>query len=584
MFPQFHEALTLIDQATAPILPALAAWIALSGLDDLAVDAVYWLRRPGVEPPASAAADQASEPRLAIFVPMWHEHRVAEGMLSHNLSAIRYANYEFFVGAYPNDPQTIAAVESLAARSNRIHVCICPHDGPTSKADCLNWVYQHMLLEEERRGVYFDGVVTHDAEDLIHADSMATIAAYLPAWDMVQVPVLPLKTPWWKLTHGVYCDEFAETQTKDLPVRVAMGGFLPGCGVGTGISRRAIEALAVEGANCVFEPASLTEDYDLGIRLRIGGFRQVFVKPVSADPVATREYFPQKWRAAVRQRTRWVTGIALQTWKTRGWPGGAGDWYWLWRDRKGLVGNPLTLVANLLFLASVLNGNLRPGWTMNAASLGLALQLWRGISRIWFTSRYYGWPYASLALVRVFWANGINAWATMSAIRRFAWAEWKHLPLVWLKTEHAYPTRAALMGHKRRLGEILVSAGALTDAQLERALASKPLNVKTGEWLCRSGLITIDELYEALGLQQGVPVARLESHEVDRRVVRGFPREDIRRWKVLPLRVEQGRMLLGGVDIPTDELWARMRQLTRLEVRYCLITPDNFEALAAEML
>ena len=53
------------------------------------------------------------------------------------------------------------------------------------------------------------------------------------------------------------------------------------------------------------------------------------------DFVATREFFPQTWHSALRQRTRWVTGIALQGWSRFGWRGKPGELYWLWRDRKG---------------------------------------------------------------------------------------------------------------------------------------------------------------------------------------------------------------------------------------------------------
>jgi adsorption protein B len=37
--------------------------------------------------------------------------------------------------------------------------------------------------------------------------------------------------------------------------------------------------------------------------------------------MATREFFPQSIKTAIRQRTRWVTGIALQTWDRHGWRG-----------------------------------------------------------------------------------------------------------------------------------------------------------------------------------------------------------------------------------------------------------------------
>jgi len=48
-------------------------------------------------------------------------------------------------------------------------------------------------------------------------------------------PVLPgCLRGWTKFTHGLYCDEFAEYQLKDIPARQRLGGFLPSNGVGTG--------------------------------------------------------------------------------------------------------------------------------------------------------------------------------------------------------------------------------------------------------------------------------------------------------------------------------------------------------------
>ncbi len=76
----------------------------------------------------------------------------------------------------------------------------------------------------------------------------------------------------------------------------------------------------------------------------------------SRDFVATREYFPQSWRTARRQRTRWVTGITLQGWERFGWRGTWSEIYWLWRDRKGLIGNPLGVLANVVFFYGVATG------------------------------------------------------------------------------------------------------------------------------------------------------------------------------------------------------------------------------------
>src|SRR3984957_13929303 len=108
-----------------------------------------------------------------------------------------------------------------------------------------------------------------------------------------------------------------------MAVRPLLGGFVPSSGVGTGYRRDALEKLARSAANRIFEPEALTEDYENGLRLFRLGCSQAFIPllraPETKDFVATREFFPATWSSAVRQRTRWVMGIALQTWERHGW-------------------------------------------------------------------------------------------------------------------------------------------------------------------------------------------------------------------------------------------------------------------------
>ena len=82
----------------------------------------------------------------------------------------------------------------------------------------------------------------HDAEDLIHPDELRWINYYAARYDFVQTPVLALATPLRKLTHGIYCDEFAENHSRDMTVRATLGGFVPSCGRGNGVSPRCARA------------------------------------------------------------------------------------------------------------------------------------------------------------------------------------------------------------------------------------------------------------------------------------------------------------------------------------------------------
>ena len=418
-----------VDAFLGICLFPLAILVLISGLDDLilavACLADWWRKRRFgirmVHPPERELC-ALEEKRLAVFVPCWHESAVIANMVEHNVAAIGYHNYDFFIGAYPNDQDTVEVLQRLEARFPNVHAAVCPHDGPTSKADCLNWVYQRMLLFEESNGVHYDAIVTHDAEDLIHPRSFRIANYHLDQNDMVQIPVLALHTPFWQFTHGLYCDDFAEFQLKDMRARGIMGSFIPSNGVGTAYARRALELLAQSAGNRVFEPECLTEDYENGIRLHQLGCRQMFV-PISGEPgdlVATREFFPSSVSSAIRQRSRWLTGITLQAWQRHGWRGGLIQRYWFWRDRKGILGAPLSLVTNILFLAGFatwlyakfmgrawgLPMQHIPPWILPST---LGLQAIHMAIRMGCVARIYSWRFALAVPLRVLLGNYINA-------------------------------------------------------------------------------------------------------------------------------------------------------------------------------
>lgn len=570
-------------------IPVLAFYIVLTGLDDLFIDLAWlclWLRRGSPQAPTASDLDRP-ERSMAIFVPLWHEHEVIGQMIAHNIAALRYSNYEFFVGVYPNDRPTIEAVSEMQTRLPNVHLAVAPHDGPTSKADCLNWIFQHMLLYEESKGRHFDCILTHDAEDIIHADSLRWMNFYVESYDFIQIPVLALHTPIFHLTHGVYCDEFAEFQTRDLVVRNRLGGFIPSAGVGTAYSRQALEALAEARSNRIFEPSALTEDYENGLRLHQLGFRQLFMPPIrnATDWVATREYFPRRWRAAVRQRTRWVTGIALQGWQNHGW---RGDWrhrYWLWRDRKGLLGGPVGLLTNLLSVYGLATGV----WTralvdpfiamLCAAALGM--QVVRTAVRIGCVQRVYGWKFAALVPVRAVFANSINATANVRALWRFGKARIKGEPLTWLKTQHSYPSRVMLESQRRKIGEILVGSGWVSEPVFAAALESQPAGTRIGMHLMSLGLLSEDDLYEALSIQQGVPLG--VDSEVSAVATRTLPAHVMAGCNVLPFKIASGKLYIAGTDLPTEALHCTLRSYTSLEIRFHLVTPTLFARLTSSV-
>ena len=589
---------SFVDPLVAALLLPLAVWILLNGLDDIVIDIIGWRaaarRRNRLDSSVRQAVANAPQKRIAVVVPCWQEHGVIGRMIQQNVEALAYSNYDFFVGVYPNDHATRAVVAELESRYPNVHSAICPHDGPTSKADCLNWIWQAILRFEAATCARFEVIVTHDAEDVMHPQELHWINYCADTHGMVQVPVLPLATSFVEWTHGVYCDEFTEYQCRDMPARDAMGAFVPSNGVGTGFRRDAVETLA-KAKGHVFEPGCLTEDYENGYRLRLRNISQMFL-PLHREGMATREFFPHRFRAAIKQRTRWVTGIALQTWERHGWSGNAITRYWLWRDRKGLLNNPLGIVANLMSVygalswsASVASGT---SWPLAAAlaahsALFAATTLMlahRVLYRMLCVAQIYGWRFALGVPVRMVYANVINSAAAINAIRQYTVAKMRGRSLRWAKTSHQYPAQVTFTQDRRLLGELLVARGRITADQLANALATKPDDLRLGQHLVLSGLVAEHDVYEALSAQQGLPCSRLRPSEVRLSTARALPADIAREYRVLPFRIEYASMCVAVPEIPTSHVRKQLRRYTMLDLRFHLVTPTEFDELVNALL
>jgi hypothetical protein len=153
--------------------------------------------------------------------------------------------------------------------------------------------------------------------------------------------------------------------------------------------------------------------------------------------------------------------------------------------------------------------------------------------------------------------------------------------LRWLKTEHAYPTLAGLHHHKLKLGQVLVGSQYITETELAGALATLPHGMRLGEHLIALECLSEDELYEALSLQQSLPVASLDADEVDPTILRSLPAKLLRLWRVIPFKVESGKLHIAVPELPTDDLHRAVRQFSALDLRFHLITPTGFDEFMA---
>lgn len=529
----------------------VAVLILLSSIDDLFVDAWYWVReiyrsifvRRRYRSLKEEDLHAVQEKPLAIMIPAWLEYDVIAPMLENMVSTLDYRNYMIFVGTYRNDEKTKKEVERMRRRYRQLVRVEVPHDGPTCKADCLNWIVQAIFKQNSLQSEPFAGVILHDSEDVLHPLELKYYNYLLPRVDFIQLPVTSLEREWYELVAGTYMDEFAEWHTKDLVVRESLSHMVPSAGVGTCFSRHALEELAAETNNQPFNTDTLTEDYDIGARLARRGMKQIFGKfPVDyvirrkpflgigkervstlTMPLGIREYFPNTFKTAYRQKARWTLGIGLQGWGQVGWEGSLATKYLLFRDRKGLLTSFVAIIAYVLLLnfAFFLFADWMGWWTVYYPSafsphgwLGIlmtvnvvALAL-RMLQRSWFVYRLYGLQHALLAIPRMVIGNFINAMAAARAWRMYITHLVTGKKLVWDKTMHDFPSTDQLVQQRQRLGELLLSWQAIEADKLGQALEiqrkeGRPL----GEILTEFGWIDAEALQEAIAYQQSVDAA-----------------------------------------------------------------------------
>ena len=544
----------------------LALAYLIGGLNDLFLDLVFYikpLRRAlaqGRENPRCDEWELHSEPEksIAILIPAWDESAVIGAMLESTSDRLDYANYDIFVGTYPNDEATQFEVARAAFDRPRIHRVVCPNPGPTSKADCLNWIVEAIRLKETETGKRYEIFVLEDAEDVVHPLTLKVFNRFIPEYDLIQVPVIPYERSLHQVTGNTYLDEFAETHLKNLTSRLAVGGMVPSAGVGTGFSRAACDELSAQTNHVLFPPVSLTEDYDFSFRLfrnqRKSGLAEVWVDRTDArgrhvkELVAIREFFPASFGDAIRQKQRWLLGITFQGAQKLGWGSGWRERYMLLRDRIGVVTSLFNLFALFIFFRlgeMMLEAHLHNlPWTSDMPpydsgsplaliiDINILLLINRLFQRAAFVARVARARQILATPFRMLWGNVIDFYCAVHAVRRFTHSEITGKPLKWLKTAHEYPNVETLLRRHRPLGDILLERRIISPDQLRAGLAlqSRPAyrDHYLGEILVAMPVMSQDDLLEALSIQTRT---KITLREPVREIV--LDREDI------PLNINQ---------------------------------------------
>jgi type IV pilus assembly protein PilB len=107
------------------------------------------------------------------------------------------------------------------------------------------------------------------------------------------------------------------------------------------------------------------------------------------------------------------------------------------------------------------------------------------------------------------------------------------------------------MEQRKRFGELLVESGMITQRQLEDSLRLQKTSAeghRIGEFLLSQGLITPELLGEIMEFYYGVPYIDLARESISPEMATHIPVTMARRHKLVPVRVEGGRLLVAMDD------------------------------------
>ena len=481
---------------------------------------------------------------LAITIGAWNESAVIGAVIENLISSIQYPKsmYHLFVGVYPNDQETMDIVAEIEKRVPNVHMVINCLTGPTTKAQNINYIITQVKEYEKLYGWRFASITVHDAEDVVHPYELMVTNYMIDYYDGLQFPVFPLmQMPRFSnflktMTVGTYADEFAENHFTTMVGRSSTGAFVPSAGTGFALSRKTIDSFETDE---ILPNSSLTEDYRLSLTLFEKGLALHYVldliprvssnNKIIFDYVTTRSMFPATFKAAVKQKTRWILGITMQSVELKD-VFAKNDLtfigrYSIYRDLKAKVGNLLVFVGYpvLAYFFVSFFIPLTPIYPIFSFSWYLSLiitvmMIERQISRsiaiynvYGFKSMFFACLLPPILPLRIVWGNIINLTATIKAYMQSLSGSKgkkrtnpKKKTFVWSKTDHTFLAKEVLNRYHRTFGDVLIEKGILDPETLKKALNNKPSNIQIGRYLLQKQIITDKQQLEVLSHIKGI--------------------------------------------------------------------------------
>jgi bacteriophage N4 adsorption protein B len=563
----------------------------LFGFDDLIWDFFYLLKikRKTNKYHTIEFNDIAQVPPrlMAVIIAAYREEdvifQVVENLILSNIYP--RSMYYIFIGVYPNDPATQAVVDQLSLKYPMVHKVVHVLNGPSSKADNLNNIIQYIVDFEQQHQLSFKGLVLHDSEDLVHPYELVLENYLFNDHAAIQIPVFPLQqyprfgNIFKNMITGTYADEFAENHFAMLVARNAYKSFVPSAGTGFALRR---DVWDLFDNHEVFPVGSMTEDFKLSLDLKRQGI-DVFYPLVylnrttdqlkkQREFIATRSLFPQTYSAAVRQKSRWIYGITMQSFRMRDIIKDKQltliSKYTLYKDWKAKFANLMLGPGYAVFIYFIMSLFLPIPVIFPEGSISWYIIVVLSIAmierqslRFLAIANVYGYRSAAVSVLfpvllpfRLILGNLINFHATINAWRRYFFdiQPKNRNKSQWSKTDHEFLPKEVLNRFFRTLGDILVFRKVITANQLKESLRLvNTQRMRLGSAILKLKYANEQDVASALAHLQGKIYLNIESWMIDRTLIKQFQLLTCYQYRFLPL-VKLRDIYVLAITVETD--------------------------------
>ena len=137
---------------------------------------------------------------------------------------------------------------------------------------------------------------------------------------------------------------------------------------------------------------------------------------------------------------------------------------------------------------------------------------------------------------------------------------------------------------KKRLGEILVKNGLLTEEMLKQVLIDqKKTDLKVGQYLIRQGIVQEKQIIDLLSEQLNIKKYHMNDFPLDLELVRYIPIEIAQKNQVVPLKIKGNLLMVAIVDPLEITILDSIEKLNNMEVEPVICSEAEINQLINSM-